>query len=346
MRRAKNFGEIVRFSARAGALTLAAWVGGPGRANLAIGSEFAVEPPPAWLYPINAAPETEPAPDPKTLRSVPASSQSYTNEQVDDLFIAPDWHPEEHVPAPMVVSRGRPPETYACGYCHRITGSGAPENAHLAGLSVAYIRQQLQDLRSGARRSSRQERIPQALMTVVAQSLTDAEIDDAARYFAGQPATVTAHVVESRVAPSVHTENWSLAADRPPKQELLGHRLLELPDDPEDFKSRDTRAKFTIYVPVGSVARGRSLANGRGRSGCASCHGQRLRGEGMAPPLTAQSPSYLLRQLVDFSRGTRHGPQAESMVSVARSLSIDDMIAVAAYAASLDPVGSTPEDEK
>jgi len=340
-----NYGLAMRSCLGAGALTLAAWVGGPGPENLAIGSEIselAVERPPAWLYPIHPALETEPAPDPKALRAVPGSAQSYTNEQVDDLFLAPDWHPEDHVPAPMVVSRGRPPNTYACGYCHRITGSGAPENAHLAGLSAAYIQQQLHDFRVGARRSSRQERIPQALMTVVAKSLTDAEIDDAARYFAGQPATPAAHIVESRMAPSVHIENWSLAADRPPKQELLGHRLLELPDDPEDFKSRDTRAKFTIYVPVGSVARGRSLANSRGRTGCASCHGQRLQGEGMAPPLTAQSPTYLLRQLVDFSRGTRHGSQAEAMASVARSLSIDDMIAVAAYAASLVPLGSTP----
>jgi cytochrome c553 len=274
---------------------------------------------------------------------VPQSTQSYTNEQVDDLFIAPDWHPEEHVTAPMVVSRGRPPKTYACGYCHRITGSGAPENAHLAGLSVAYIKQQLQDFRTGARRSSRQERIPQAYMTIVAQSLSDAEIDDAARYFAGQPATATAQVVESRMAPSVHIENWSLAADRPQKRELLGHRLLELPDDPEAFKSRDTRAKFTIYVPVGSVARGRSLANGISLTACTSCHGQRLQGKGMAPPLIAQSPSYLLRQLVDFSRGARHGPQAEAMAAVARSLSIDDMIALAAYAASLVPPGSASD---
>jgi cytochrome c553 len=344
-----SYGLVVRICVGAGALTLAAWTGEPWRANLAIGSEICGltdEPPPAWLYPINPARETEQASDPNALRRVPESVQSYTNEQVDDLFIAPDWHPEDHAPAPTVVSRGRPPQTYACGYCHRITGSGAPENAHLAGLSVAYIRQQLMDFRSGSRRSSRQERIPQSYMTVVAQSLTDAEIDDAARYFAGQLAIVTAHVVESRVAPSVHIENWSLAPDRPLKRELLGRRLLELPDDLEDFKSRDTRAKFTIYVPVGSVARGRSLANGGGRTGCTSCHGQRLQGEGMAPPLTAQSPSYLLRQLVDFSRGTRHAPQAEAMVAVARSLSIDDMIAVVAYAASLAPLASTPEDGK
>ena len=343
-----NYGLVVRSCVGTGALALAAWVGGPGGANLALGSEISgfVDEPPGWLYPINSALETEATPDPKTLRRVPGSARSYTNEQVDDLFIAPDWHPEEHMSVPMVVSRGRPPGTYACGYCHRITGSGAPENAHLAGLSVAYIRGQLQDFRSGARRSSRQERIPQALMTVVAKSLTDAEIDDAARYFAGQPASAAAHVVESRMAPSVHTENWSLAADRPPRQELLGLRLLELPDDPQDFQSRDTRAKFTIYVPVGSVARGQSLAIGSGGTACANCHGQHLQGEGMAPPLTAQSPSYLLRQLVDFSRGTRHGPQGEVMASVARSLSLDDMIAVAAYSASLIPLGSAAESGK
>ena len=58
---------------------------------------------------------------------------------------------------------------------------------------------------------------------------------------------------------------------------------------------------------------------------------------GSAPPLVGQSPSYLLRQLVDFGTGARHGPQAAAMIAVARALSMDDMIAAAAYAASLSP---------
>jgi cytochrome c553 len=279
----------------------------------------------------------EPVPDPKAARHVPGSALSYTNEQVDDLFIAPDWHPREHVPAPAIVSRGRLPSAYACGYCHRITGAGAPENSHLAGLPVEYIRQQIADMRSGARHSSCPERIPQAYMTVVAKSANDDEIDAAARYFAAQPPTATFRVVEARMVPSVHTDNWALAADRPSTQTPLGHRLLELPDKPQDFISRDTRARFTIYVPVGSVKHGQALVESNDSTACAACHGKRLQGQGTAPPLIGQSPSYLMRQLVNFSRGARNGLQARDMATVARTLSIDDMIAVAAYAASVTP---------
>jgi cytochrome c553 len=327
-----------------GALALAVWVGGLSAhsANASETGEHA-DVPPAWLYPVNGAQDTHPLPDPDTPRHVAESTQTYTNTQVDDLFIAPDWHPEDHQTAPAVVSNGRPPDTYACGYCHRITGSGAPENARLAGLSARYIRQQLEDFRSGVRRSSRPDRIPQAYMTIVAKSLTEAEIDAAANYFSAQPPAALTRVVESRTAPRVHVENWALTADRPIRQEVLGHRLLELPDDPLDFTSRDTRATFTIFAPLGSIARGRRLASGRGAAACTRCHGQRLQGQGVAPSLIGQSPSYLLRQLVDFGRGARHGPLAAAMAGVARSMSIDDMIAVTAYAASLAPQADASE---
>jgi cytochrome c553 len=293
--------------------------------------------PPAWLYPVNPEHDSSSAPDPQAIRRVSGSAARYTNAQVDDLFIAPDWHPQEHGSPPAVVSRGRPPETYACGYCHRVTGAGAPENSHLAGLPAGYIRQQVEDMRTGARQSSRPARIPQNYMVVVARSATDAEIDEAARWFATQAPVANFRVVESRLAPSVHVEDWKLMADRPSRQVPLGHRLLELPDDPQDFTSRDTRARFTVYAPIGSVERGGVLAQHGGANGCAACHGPRLQGMGSAPPLVGQSPSYLLRQLVDFVTGARQGSQAATMITVARTLSMDDMIAVAAYAASLSP---------
>jgi cytochrome c553 len=328
-----------RRAALAFALALA-WSGGACGADFAQGAEPgtpAKVAPPAWLYPVNPEHDIRPEPDPHAIRRVPGSAARYTNAQVDDLFIAPDWHPREHASAPAVVSRGRPPETYACGYCHRVTGAGAPENSHLAGLPAAYIRQQVEDVRTGARRSSRPERIPQDYMAVGSRSASEAEIDEAARWFAAQAPVANFRVVQSRLAPSVHVEDWKLMADRPFRRALLGHRLLELPDDPQDFTSRDTRARFTVYAPIGSVDRGRVLAQHAGTTGCAACHGPRLQGMGSAPPLVGQSPSYLLRQLVDFGTGARHGPQAVAMIAVARTLSLDDMIAAAAYAASLSP---------
>ncbi len=37
-------------------------------------------------------------------------------------------------------------------------------------------------------------------------------------------------------------------------------RILEPPDDVEQFESRDTRALTTAYVPFGSIGRGHILA--------------------------------------------------------------------------------------
>lgn len=240
---------IVRASLAAGMLTLSALVGGPvewGRAIAAQPGRRLQPPPPAWRYPVDQAHDASSALNPKGLRSVAGSQLQFTNEQVDDLFIAPDWHPQEYSPAPAIVSQGRRPATYACGYCHRITGAGAPENAHLAGLPWAYIKQQLEDFRRGGSRSSRPERVPQALMTVTAASLTDDEIDAAAHHFAEQHRTTTFRVLEARMAPGAHSENWVLAADRPAREVPLGQHLLELPDDPQDVISRNTRARFTI----------------------------------------------------------------------------------------------------
>ena len=55
------------------------------------------------------------------------------------------------------------------------------------------------------------------------------------------------------------------------------------------------------------------------------------------PPLAGRSPTYLLRQLVKFRLGHRGGPAALPMQQEVSRLSLGDMIAVAAYSASLRP---------
>ncbi len=47
---------------------------------------------------------------------------------------------------PEVVARGREPEVFACGFCHRADGPGGPENANIAGLPAACIVQQMAGL--------------------------------------------------------------------------------------------------------------------------------------------------------------------------------------------------------
>jgi Cytochrome c553 len=56
---------------------------------------------------------------------------------------------------PDIVANGRKPGVFACGYCHRATGPGGPENADLAGLPKSYIIQQMADYKSGARGTTR-----------------------------------------------------------------------------------------------------------------------------------------------------------------------------------------------
>jgi len=102
---------------------------------------------------------------------------------------------------------------------------------------------------------------------------------------------------------------------------------------------RDARSRFIAYVPPGSVEQGRQLAaTGNGKSApCTICHGDRLNGAGSIPGLAGRSPSYLVRQLYDFQHGARAGPWSPLMAPNVINLTLDDMVAVAAYAASLPP---------
>ena len=54
-------------------------------------------------------------------------------------------------------------------------------------------------------------------------------------------------------------------------------------------------------------------------------------------PLAGRSPSYTVRQLFDLQHGTRRGPWAPLMQAAVQKLTLDDMVAIAAYTASLKP---------
>ena len=70
---------------------------------------------------------------------------------------------------------------------------------------------------------------------------------------------------------------------------------------------------------------------------CGICHGTDLKGLGPIPGIAGRSPSYLVRQLYDFQTGARAGEWSGLMLPIVQKLSLDDMIALAAYAASLSP---------
>jgi hypothetical protein len=102
---------------------------------LAIRMATAADSPPAWAYPPNNPDYKPHVVDGKPVR-VPDSTAGYTWSQLRDRFIAPVWHPSDHGALPDIVANGRKPGVFACGFCHRATGPGGPENADLAGLPI------------------------------------------------------------------------------------------------------------------------------------------------------------------------------------------------------------------
>jgi cytochrome c553 len=113
-----------------------------------------------------------------------------------------------------------------------------------------------------------------------------------------------------------------------------------MPDNADQFELRDSRATFTAYVPVGSVAKGEALAK-TGGSGttiaCNICHGPELKGVGPMPPIAGRSPTYIVRQLYELRHSGRTGSASALMKQTVEKLSQDDMIALAAYVGSLEP---------
>ena len=67
------------------------------------------------------------------------------------------------------------------------------------------------------------------------------------------------------------------------------------------------------------------------------CHGADLRGMGPVPGLAGRSPSYLARQMYDMQQGVRKGQWTELMKPVVAKLTEEDMMNIAAYAASQKP---------
>src|SRR6266581_4302948 len=174
----------------------------------------------------------------------------------------------------------------------------------------AYLVQQLNDFKSGARRSAVQERDPTRNKAMLAKAITDAEMETAAAFFASIKPRSIVTVVESETAPRSYVTGWHLAAAKTGETEPIAGRIIEVPEDLEQFVSRDARARFIAYVPPGSIKKGEDLAatGGEGKTvQCAICHGSGLKGLGPIPGIAGRSPSYLVRQLYDLKHGARTG---------------------------------------
>jgi cytochrome c553 len=177
-------------------------------------------------------------------------------------------------------------------------------------------------------------------MRSLAKASTDAEVQAAAAYFSALKPRAVIRVVEGDSVPRTYVTGWHLATMDKGEQEALGQRIIEVPEIFERFESRDAHARFIAYVPPGSIQKGQALAasGGGGKTvQCASCHGPELKGVGAVPGIAGRSPTYLLRQLYDIKHGARAGAASAQMKPTVENLAIEDMIALAAYIASLAP---------
>lgn len=296
---------------------------------------------PPWAYALNppAAPGAQPAADDGKPKTVPGSSVSLMDPQIHDMFNPPDWYPDDHPKMAEVVSHGRKPDVRACGYCHLPNGQGRPENAGLAGLPAAYIIQQMADYKNGLRKSAEPRLGPPALMLAIGKAANDAEVKEAAAYFASLKFRQWLRVVETKTVPKTKVSGWMLV-DTEQGKEPIGSRIIETPENLERTELRDSKSSFIAYVPVGSIKKGEALVKtgGAGKTiACGLCHGEDLKGLGIVPPLAGRSPSYVVRQLNDIKTGNRNGMWAQLMKEAVGKLTVEDMVAIAAYTASRQP---------
>jgi cytochrome c553 len=298
---------------------------------------------PKWAFPSRASEvPSSVRPGDTTLRTLAHSSRSFTSRQLGDRLNPPDWHPESHPAAPDVVIHARPEMKYACGLCHLPDGQGRSENATIAGLPDAYIREQMADMRSGERGPA-MDFAASALMKAVAIAATDSEIAESARYFSRIHPRKQYTVKERVNAPLTYQAGGLYALRAGNDSEPVGNRIVEVSDNIEHHEMRDPRETFTVYVRPGTLARGRKLAitaRQESPTRCATCHGADLRGGTGAtagPPIAGKSPLYLLRQLAGFRTKSRNGGASAPMQVVTSLLSLDDMMSAAAYAGSRAP---------
>jgi cytochrome c553 len=288
---------------------------------------------PEWAFPTTEKeqPPARFAPDrPRTVASV-----TVTRAGADEMYNIPNWRPDMYPAMPKIVQFGnKETQVRACGACHLPTGTGHDESAYMAGLPARYFIQQMADWKSGDRKYG-------GTMVAMAKIITDAEIKEAADYFASLKPRPWIRVVETDTVPKNYVGSGNKRLVHPAGgTEPIGNRIISVPEDEEAVVYRDPISGFVAYVPTGSVAKGKELAStgGGGKTiACGICHGPTLQGLGDVPGIAGRHPSYIVRQMWNIQNGDRTGKSAALMKAVVDKLSNDDMLAIAAYAASLTP---------
>jgi len=291
---------------------------------------------PAWAFPVQQGSlPTEEGP-----KKLAGSDKTYTAAEIDNLMAPPDWMPNDHPPAPQIVTKGHG-GVLACGSCHLMSGIGHPESADLAGMPLSYLKQQMMDFKNGVR-------IDIARMNGIAKEMSDAEIDEAVAWFASLRPRKNNRIVEADTAPkTIVAQGRMRFADPAGGTEPTGNRVITVPEDMQLARLRDPNTKFVSYVPAGTLARGKVLVetgDNKKTLACGTCHGPGLNGQASigktgiaAPRIAGQHPIYLARELYLFKDGSRNGMTSKLMTPAVANLTDADILAISAYLASMDP---------
>jgi cytochrome c553 len=303
--------------------------------------------PPAWAYAIPLPrPAGAPAAAPDTsIKQLPGNALTFTRQQIADGFGPADWFPDDHPAMPDIVAHGKRPEARACALCHYPNGKGRQENAGVAGLPVSYFIQQMNDFRSGVRKSGDPRKANTNAMIAIAKAMTPDEIGVSAEYFGAMKWTPWIRVVETDTVPKMESRGGIWIPLEGNDKEPIGVRIMETPENPERTEIlRDPRSGFIAYAPRESINKGEALVK-RGGNGktveCGLCHGADLQGLGPVPGIAGRSPSYLVRQMYDMQVGARHGEWTELMKPVVAKLTDEDFVNIAAYVSSRMPPPAT-----
>ncbi len=294
-----------------------------------------------WAFVLNdPAPADATVPNPNEIVTVPGSSVSMPRSAINIQNGPPDWHPDGHPPMPTLVSTGDGNDVVACGYCHLPNGQGKPENASLAGQPYDYIVQQMADWRKGLRKPGEPRMAPPSFMERIGLAATDEQARVAAEYFSSMDFKQWVRVVETDMVPKTRFSGWIHKVIDNGGMEPIGTRVVETPENLRQTELRDDASGFVAYVPMGAIARGKNLVvtGGNGKTTvCATCHGPELKGLGPVPALAGRSPSYIARQLYDLQTGVRNGAWSDLMDATVANLTVEDIVNIVAYTASLSP---------
>ncbi|MEQ1727904.1 MAG: c-type cytochrome [Vicinamibacterales bacterium] len=279
--------------------------------------DFAAEP--LWAYGFttvrqageDAAPQAppsrrlrpnEPADEQTRPRTVAGSHAQYSLLDVRDNANVVDWFPGDHpTPMPEIIKHGPAAlgdRSWGCGSCHLPNGMGRPENAPAGGLPASYILRQLQDFRSGLRRTADPRKPNTNTMIALARGMTDQEMREAAEYFSAVPYVGRTRVVESDLVPPTRIVNNLFLPTSTGRTEPIAGRVIEVPEDESQTELlRNPHIGFVAYAPPGSLEKGKDLVTTGGMTvvgntimqgrttACLTCHGMDLMGVADVPPI-------------------------------------------------------------